>query len=70
MAGPARTEFWAALEIVKVNAGVVVALATDVVKRGERAPALKLVTEPPPPLMLALPTIFQSVPTVDAGALF
>jgi hypothetical protein len=48
VAGPASTLFWAALDRENVNAGVLVAVATDVVNRGERLPALKAVTEPPP----------------------
>jgi hypothetical protein len=49
LAGPAKTEFCAALDRVKVNAGVLVAVATEVVNRGLSVPALKLVTVPPPP---------------------
>jgi hypothetical protein len=37
------------LDKEKVRAGVVVAVATDVVNRGDSAPALKLVTVPLPP---------------------
>jgi hypothetical protein len=48
VAGPANTEFCAALLNAKVSAGVVVAVATLVVKSGLRAPALKLVTVPVP----------------------
>jgi hypothetical protein len=40
---------------VNVRAGVVVAVATLVVKSGERVPALKLVTEPDPPPIEAQP---------------
>ena len=40
----------AAFERVKVKAGVVVAVATLVVKRGDRLPELKLVTVPKVPL--------------------
>src|SRR5580658_9545066 len=49
-AGPASTEFCAALVNTNVSAGVVVAGATEVVNNGDRLPALKLVTVPPPPL--------------------
>jgi hypothetical protein len=48
VAGPANTEFCAALDKVNVNAGVVVAVATEVVNSGERAPAEKDVTDPLP----------------------
>ena len=46
-----NTLFAAALVRENVSAGVVVAVATEVVKSGERVPALKDVTvpEPPPP---------------------
>jgi orotate phosphoribosyltransferase len=46
--GPARNAFCAALEREKESAGVVVAVATVVVNRGERAPAEKEVTVPVP----------------------
>ena len=39
-----KTEFAAAFESVNVSAGVLVAVATLDVNRGERFPALKLVT--------------------------
>jgi len=41
--------FAATLLNEKLRAGVLVAVATLVVNRGERLPALKLVTEPEPP---------------------
>ena len=44
-----NTVFAAAVESVKDRAGVVVAVATDVVNRGDRVPAEKLVTVPDPP---------------------
>ncbi|MGC1583773.1 MAG: hypothetical protein WA766_19995, partial [Candidatus Acidiferrales bacterium] len=43
-----------AFESANDKTGVVVAVATLVVKSGERFPALKLVTDPPPP-----PTLTQ-----------
>jgi hypothetical protein len=48
-----NTELAAAALAVNVNAGVVVEVATDVVNRGDSAPALNAVTvpEPPPPLV-------------------
>jgi hypothetical protein len=46
VAGPANTEFCAALSSVKVSTGVVVGVATDVVKSGLSAPALNVVTVP------------------------
>lgn len=47
--GPARKEFCAAFDAVNVCAGVLVEVATEVVKSGDRLPELKLVTVPPPP---------------------
>ena len=47
-AGPAKTEFCAAVDSANVSAGVLVAVATEVVKSGERFPALKDVTVPVP----------------------
>jgi hypothetical protein len=47
VAGPANTEFWAALVNAKESAGVELAFATDVVKSGLRLPALNVVTVPP-----------------------
>jgi hypothetical protein len=45
----AKIVFAAALVRLKLSAGVVVAVATEVVNRGERFPALKPVTVPLPP---------------------
>jgi hypothetical protein len=45
-----KTVLAAAVERENVKAGVVVAVATEVVNRGDRASALKLVTVPLPPL--------------------
>lgn len=42
-------EYAAAFESVKVSAGVLVAVATEAVNRGERLPAEKDVTVPLPP---------------------
>jgi hypothetical protein len=47
-AGPAKKEFCAALDSEKLNAGVEVDVATDVVNKGLRFPELKLVTVPEP----------------------
>ena len=49
VAGPAKTKFWLAVDSAKVSAGVVVAVATEVVNSGERAAALNEVTVPEPP---------------------
>jgi len=48
LGGPAKTELAAAFDKVNVSAGVVVEVATLVVNKGERVPAVKFVTEPPP----------------------
>jgi hypothetical protein len=48
VAGPANTLFCAALDNENVNAGVLVAVATEVVNSGERFPAEKVVTVPLP----------------------
>ena len=48
-AGPANTVFAFCVFNEKDSAGVVVGVATEVVKRGERLPEEKEVTEPPPP---------------------
>jgi hypothetical protein len=47
-AGPANTEFCAAFDCVKVRAGVLVGVATEVVNSGESAPAENVVTVPVP----------------------
>ena len=44
-----KTVFAPAFERLKVRAGVVFAVATEVVKSGESAPAVKVVTVPLPP---------------------
>lgn len=64
--GPANTEFCAALDKVKVSAGVVVAVATEVVNNGERVPALKVVTVPVLPAPPQLPPDDVSTPLVPA----
>src|SRR5678815_3429148 len=46
LAGPPKIRFCAWVMAAKVNAGVVVAVASAVVNRGEKSPALKLVTVP------------------------
>jgi hypothetical protein len=46
-----------ALDRVKVSAGVVVGVATEVVNNGDRLPAVNVVTPPPPP-----PVKLQVVP--------
>ena len=48
-AGPANRVLAVWVERVKESAGVVVAVATEVVKMGDSVPALKLVTVPPTP---------------------
>jgi hypothetical protein len=48
LVGPANTEFCAALLKEKDNAGVVADVATDVVNKGLRLPALNDVTVPDP----------------------
>jgi hypothetical protein len=48
VAGPASTEFCAALDKANVSAGVLVAVATEVVNNGERLPAENVVTVPEP----------------------
>ena len=48
----ARIVFAAAFERANVRAGVVVAFETEVVKSGERLPALKLVTVPETELLV------------------
>jgi hypothetical protein len=65
-AGPANTEFCAALESEKDRAGVVVAVATLVVNSGDRLPAEKLVTVPVPTLIVLHP---NPVPDVQVSAL-
>ena len=47
--GPANTAFAVCVDKVKVKAGVVLEVATPDVNKGERSPAVKLVTVPPPP---------------------
>jgi hypothetical protein len=47
--GPANTKFADCVDSVNVNAGVDVAVATEVVNSGVRLPALNEVTVPPPP---------------------
>jgi hypothetical protein len=49
VAGPAKTRLADWVERAKDNAGVVVAVATDVVNNGARPPAENDVTVPPPP---------------------
>ena len=44
VAGPANTEFCAAVDSENVSAGVLVGVAREVVNSGDRFPALKLVT--------------------------
>ena len=46
---------------LKVRAGVLVAAATDVVKRGDRLPALKVVTDPEPLGELQVPSPLKYV---------
>jgi hypothetical protein len=65
----------AAFDRMKLSAGVVVAVATDVVNSGERVPAENVVTvplPPPPPHAVPLSTMFplasnlaQSLVTVE-----
>ena len=65
VAGPAKTEFCAALLSEKVRAGVVVAVATELVNNGERFPAEKLVTLPPPAVEANVPPLnVKPEPTV------
>ena len=44
-----NTVYAPAFDSVKLNAGVVVAVATEVVNSGDKLPDEKLVTVPPPP---------------------
>ena len=60
----------AALLKLKVNAGVVVAVATDVVNRGDNAPALNDVTVPVAAGVAHVgnpPTTVRTCPTVPMG---
>ena len=54
---PAKNVFWVTAFSVKLSAGVEAAVATLVVNKGERSPALKVVTVPVP----LPPVMVQSV---------
>ena len=72
--GPANTVFAVCVESVKERAGVVVAVATDVVNNGERLPLEKLVTvpepTPPPDAVRVFPVSVSPLPKFKQERMF